>query len=400
MRYDVLVVGAGPAGSTVARRCSESGLSVLLLDKAKFPREKPCGGGVNVHTARLLSFDLDPVVERTVSNICFSLRQSARFTKYSSHPVAYMTQRSRFDDFLVSRAIEAGAVLRQETGLQAVDITAGEILVKAGGELYTGNVLVAADGMNGLTARLAGIAQPRRMLVGLEGNFFPRGLFPQQWADTMGIDLGLPPGGYGWIFPKGDHLNLGVYGWWGAASRLRGELIRLARFYGFDAQHLQGVRGYRLPVRTPGAPLFQQRTLLVGDAAGLVDPFTGEGIFAAISSGIAASNAVLAYLDGSTSDLSGYQNEIEQGLGKEYRFADHLCKALNLVPTLAMTFLRYAPGAWELLAEWAQGSRSYTSMRSALGPVGWGIDGLAWLAQRIPALHRRAGVVDRPALQG
>src|SRR5215213_10447321 len=93
--YDVIVAGGGPAGSTAAREAAAAGARVLLLDRAAFPREKPCGGGVNVRAAALLPFDLSPVVERTVTGVRFSLRLRGDFTRRYDGPLTFMTQRSR-----------------------------------------------------------------------------------------------------------------------------------------------------------------------------------------------------------------------------------------------------------------------------------------------------------------
>src|SRR5215213_10820621 len=93
--YDVIVAGGGPGGSTAAREAAAAGARVLLLDRAAFPREKPCGGGVNVRAAALLPFDLAPVVERTVTGVRFSLRMRGDFTRRYGRPLTYMTQRSR-----------------------------------------------------------------------------------------------------------------------------------------------------------------------------------------------------------------------------------------------------------------------------------------------------------------
>ncbi|HET8626673.1 MAG TPA: geranylgeranyl reductase family protein, partial [Thermomicrobiales bacterium] len=306
MQYDVIVVGAGPAGSTAARECAARGLAVLLLDRAEFPRDKPCGGGVTVRAAGLLPFDLAPVTERVVRGVRVSLRRSRSFTRRWPGPLTYLTQRRCLDAFLVERAVAAGATLREGAVVREVERGPGRVLVRAGGEAYEGRALVAADGANGRTARLAGLAVPRLVVVGLEGNVTPPGPFPREWDDVLGLDLGGNPGGYGWIFPKGDHLNVGVGAWPAFGATLRARLDRLARFYGFDTGAIWGLRGHHLPIRQPGAPLADGNVALVGDAAGLLDPFSGEGIYAAIWSGRAAARHLTAYLAGAAPDLGGY----------------------------------------------------------------------------------------------
>ena len=107
--FDVAVVGAGPAGSTAAHRLASAGVRVLLVDRATFPRDKPCGGGVTGRAARLLPFAIDPVVEDVIDTIDCRLHYRRHFVRKARAPVALMTQRRRLDHFLVHKAAEAGA---------------------------------------------------------------------------------------------------------------------------------------------------------------------------------------------------------------------------------------------------------------------------------------------------
>src|SRR5215216_7742442 len=147
-RYDVIVVGGGPAGSTCAYRLASAGASVLLLDKARFPRDKPCGGGVTFRAARELPFSIDPVVEDVVDR--FRLRNGYRssFERRSDGPLCLMTQRRRLDHFLAKKAGEAGAELREGARAELRD---GAVWV--GGERLDADAVVGADGVNGVTAR-------------------------------------------------------------------------------------------------------------------------------------------------------------------------------------------------------------------------------------------------------
>ena len=169
MRYDVIVVGAGPAGSTAAREAAARGLSVLLLDKAEFPRDKPCGG-VNVRTQRLLPFALGSVAERAIHGMRITLRQGRGFTRSYPEPVAHLTQRRRLDAFLVEEAVAAGSVLRERAALKAIERRGDGVLVWVEGAAFEGRALVGADGANGRTARLCGLEGERWLVVALEGN--------------------------------------------------------------------------------------------------------------------------------------------------------------------------------------------------------------------------------------
>src|SRR5918912_2743974 len=272
MRYDVLVVGAGPAGSTTARECAARGLSVLLLDKAQFPRDKPCGGGVNARTAQLLPFDLAPVVERVIFGVRLSLHGTYHGTYRWPHPLTYLTERCRLDAFLAEQALRAGATLLERRPVQRVEQDRSVIRIRAGTEAFTGRALVVADGANGRTAPLAGVTPKHSRQLALEGNITPPASLLDHWQDLLGLDLGTVPDGYGWLFPKADHLNVGLGGRWALGPTLRRRLNRLSRFYGLSPDAFWGVRGHQLPTRQPDSPLVAGSILLVGDAAGLVDP--------------------------------------------------------------------------------------------------------------------------------
>jgi geranylgeranyl reductase family protein len=358
--YDVIIVGAGPAGSTAARECAARGFSVLLLDKAAFPRDKPCGGGINVRAARLLPFDLAPVVERAIFGIRVSLRQSYRFARDFPEPLTYLTQRSRFDAFLVEQAVRAGVTLRERAPVRGIDRHASRVVVRAGRETFNGRALVAADGANGLTARLAGLTVRRRLGVALEANLTPAEGIPEEWTAAFGLDVGTVPGGYGWIFPRGDHLNIGVGGWERFAPALRARLERLTRFYGFDPADAWGRRGSHLPMRLPDAPLAEGNVLLVGDAAGLLDPLTGDGIYSALWSGRAAARHLAAYLAGEAPDLRGYEQEVTQDLLPDLHIAGRLHGLFQVVPAAFVTLIERTPRAWRAGCLLLRGELTYT----------------------------------------
>lgn len=377
MRYDVIVVGAGPAGSTAARECASRGLSVLLLDAAEFPRDKPCGGGVNLHTMRLLPFDLGDVAERTVSGCRFMLRQGFEFVKDAGEPLTFMTQRSKLDALLVEKAVGAGASLREGTKVRSVETQPGSVLVRGGGESLHGSALVVADGVNGKTASMAGLEVPRRLFVAIEGNYSPAGGVPAEWQDLVGIDIATMPGGYGWLFPKGDHLNVGVIGWEKDAHQLRARVDTLARRYGLDPSNLWGTRGYRLPVRSPNAPLARGNVLLAGDAAGLVDPLSGEGIYHAVWSGKAAAEHLAQYTAGKVRDLGAYERELQASICEELQVSSEYHRALHAAPLVSLAGVRWGPPQlWNALVGWVRGDNDYRGMKKGLGVMGKGL-GLA-----------------------
>ncbi len=338
-RYDAIVVGAGPAGSTAAYRLATAGASVLLLDRARFPRDKPCGGGVTLRAARQLPFRIDPVVEQVVTKA--ELRLGFRWTAERGRggPLAYMTQRRRLDHFLVEQATRAGAELRDGIKATAVGADGKGATVTAGGESLQAAVVIGADGVNGVAARTLRLGGNRTVGVALEGNLPNENADVERYRGRFVLELGTIPGGYGWVFPKGDHVNVGVGGWDSEGPRLREHLAALCREHGIRPDDLEEIRGYRLPCRSHDSALARGRSLIVGDAAGLVDPLTGDGMFEAFLSARYAAEAVQAVLAGDEPTLEPYGVRLTRHLAPLLWASWSLKAALDRFPrtTFALT---------------------------------------------------------------
>ncbi len=313
-RYDVIVVGAGPAGSTCAYRLASAGAAVLLLDRARFPRDKPCGGGVTGRAARLLPFSIVPVVEDTVTAVRMRLRYGNWFERGDGEPLVLMTQRLRLDAYLAERAADAGAELRDGVRVTAVAAGRDGVDVDAGGERLRADAVVGADGVNGICARALELGGNQAVGVALEGNV-PYAKLGEGYRGRAVLELGVVPGGYGWVFPKGDHANVGIGGWEREGPGLREHLRALCAVHGVTPDDLESVRGYRLPLRSPRSTLARGRAAIVGDAAGLVDPVSGDGMFEAFLSARLASEAVLDLLSGRAEGLEPYGDRLGGDLG-------------------------------------------------------------------------------------
>jgi len=302
--FDVAVVGAGPAGSAAAYRLATAGVRVLLVDKATFPRDKPCGGGVTGRAARQLPFSIEPVIEDVVDRMECSLNYGARFTRRARAPIAYMTQRVRLDHFLLQQAAAAGADVRD--GVKVSDVRAGALAVD--GEEVEARIVIGADGCNGIAARSLQLGGDVVHGVALEANY----PYDARYAGSMTLEITALRGGYAWIFPKGDHLNLGVGGDEVEGPNLRAHLRRLCEAYDVDPASATGTRGYRLPMRRPTSLLARGTTAVIGDAGGLVDPFSGDGMYEAFLSARLVTAAIVDLLSGKAETLEPYARAVER----------------------------------------------------------------------------------------
>lgn len=343
-QFDAIVVGAGPAGSTMAYRLAREGAKALLVDKARFPRDKPCGGGISVRAKRELPIDPEPVVERVIDRLELSFRGRRPFVRGGSRPLASLTQRGRLDHFLVEQAVEAGVDFRDGV----VVSEASERGARVDGKWIDSELLIGADGANGSTAKSLGLAHKPTYGVAFEGNLVAGRAELERWQSTVVIELGTIPGGYCWIFPKGDHLNVGVGGWESTGPALRQHLKEFCEQRGFEYAKLQNMRGYRLPGRQPGAALARGRAALIGDAAGLVDPLAGDGMYAAFLSSRLATDAAMDLLAGRASDLQPYARALVSEFGRMFGFAWNAKIAFDRFPRLSLGAVLSPPG-WRTL---------------------------------------------------
>jgi geranylgeranyl reductase family protein len=367
--YDAIVVGAGPAGSTSARNLARAGARVLLLDKATFPRDKPCGGGITFRADDASDIDLSPVTEREIYGVRISVKLGRRFDRTSTNLLARMTQRRELDQYLVEQAARAGADFRDGTSVATIEIDDRVARVRSICDVYESRVLIGADGVNGVTSRALGLEPRSEVAVAYEANVPADSALMEQWAHLIALDLGGIPGGYGWVFPKGDHLNVGVGGWKSVGPTLRDRLSALCAYYGFDESRLFGHRGYQLPLRRDDAPVVRGPAMLAGDAACLVDPLSGEGIWAAFVSGRIAAEEARRYLAGDVESLEGYGRALRNVMNEEILTSRRLQAVFQRLPSVSIMMLKYNRAFWRYLTEIIRGELTYPDLPRKLGPL-------------------------------
>ena len=296
-QYDTIVVGAGPSGCAAAFDLVSAGRSVLLLDKADFPRHKACAGGLTRKSLRALRYSVTPVVRETVSAIVVERRSGEAATLASRNAVCAMTVRQELDYFCWQKTVAAGAEFARIGTLEGIVAAPDGVVVRTAEREYRGRFLVGADGVHSRVRQLVYGDHPKwfRRGFALEARVYPG----KDDSRDLVFDFAPVRQGYGWVFPKGDHLNvgLGVYNDTGQEKldRLRLEAYIRLRFGDARAEH---VTGQYLGFGAEAAPPAEERIFLVGDAGGFADALTGEGIHGAIASGQAAAEAIEGALRG------------------------------------------------------------------------------------------------------
>ena len=293
--WDAIVVGAGPAGCAAAWDLAASGRAVLLLDRADFPRNKACAGGLTRKSLRALRYPVGPVTREVVSAIMVEKRAGEAATLVSRKPVCALTVRRELDEFCLRQTLAAGARFERIGPIHAIDAQRDRVVVRCGRRNIAARFVVGADGVH---------SRVRQLLHGDGPSWFRRGfaleaeVYPIAGKEHgLLFDFAPVRQGYGWIFPKRDHLNVGLYTDSPGEKLDRARLITWieARFGKAEVAH---VMGQYLGFGAEDAPPAEERVFLAGDAGGFADPLTGEGIHGAIVSGQAAAAAIEGELRG------------------------------------------------------------------------------------------------------
>jgi len=286
---DVIIVGAGPAGAAAAYDLRRAGFSVLLLDRHTFPRHKACAGGLTVKTLKALRYSVDPVIQARcrILDIGKGLSGSVEFS--GGGEICAMTVRSELDLFCLEKALAAGARFMVADRILSIRESQNHVVLQTSAGALKTAFLIGADGTPSRIRRLTGEFTHHYQGFAIEGILPLNSVGPPR----MVFDFNVVPAGYGWVFPKNNHANIGLYSGSPLVVLKKHHLLTYVRrkFGRTDLQHLSGhpmgMGGWRYHPRG-------RRILLAGDAAGLVDPLLGEGLFNAVHSGQLAAKAIVA----------------------------------------------------------------------------------------------------------
>jgi len=333
-RWDVVVVGAGPAGSSAARVAAERGASVLLLDRARFPRYKTCGGGLIGISIEHVPTSVLETVEQRATSVRFTLRGRRPKTHRQDAPFLSLVQRERFDQALVDAAVAAGATFRDGVTVRGIADDGERVtLSTSDGDILT-SIVVGADGAGGRVGRHVGVI-PGGVDLALEQEIV-RPDDGRDWDDRVYLDWGADAGAYAWMFPKSESLTVGVIQRRGEQDATRGYLERYVGQLGLTGAEVIRSSGHLAQWRTPESPVHRGRVIVAGDAAGLLDPFTREGISFALRSGTWAGEAA------ASGDLERYSKRVRYELGGEIEAGARFLRLFERRPWLVHALIGYS----------------------------------------------------------
>jgi geranylgeranyl reductase family protein len=415
----VVVVGAGPAGATAARTLARAGVRVTLLDRAAFPRNKPCGGGISIRVLQRFPYlegALAWTAVHTVSRLQLEGPDGQSALIESDEPAALMIRRVEFDARLVALAVEAGArlvtgaeIVQAREEVDRIDLTSRD------GRSFTAPIVIAADGVHSVVARRLGLNRgwPARSVALDMMEETPRQVLRDADPSTLWVAYGYTsspsstrerrtgpmPEGYAYVFPKRNHVNVGI-GYVLSHYRqvvdrkpyeLQRELIGALRARGLlsgDSVR-ENFTPFLIPVGGPLRETGRGRVLLAGDAGGFVNAFTAEGIYYAMVSGDVAARTILRS-KGSVATLAGdYRRTSDAEIGAElgdavtiqrYLFADRR-RIARIIDAI------HREGAIKrLVLDLVVGRRSYLAVRRGIlarapaiaGRFGWELLKRAW----------------------
>src|SRR3990167_6913366 len=377
--YDVIVVGGGPAGSTAARGCAERGFKTLLIDKAVFPRYKPCGGALSFRTINSLGFEIpQEIIEAECKGV--NVYYKGEMSSYEKEGrVALMVSREKFDNLLFEMAKERGCMTL--TGERVVSVESAGEYIKVNTEkgAYSARFVVGADGANSIVSRFINGTSHKEFLSatafvsmitptfppftspfsppwegGERGGFLQRG----EWGGgVLNFYFGNVYGGYAWVFPHGRYLSAGIWGlnWLNSAP-----LDSMKRFLISHDFSTDNIRGHKMPLWDRRRKICSENVLLAGDAGGFVDSFSGEGISNAILSGRIAAESIADSLKNGESAGDNYKKRCNSLFVKNLKYSMYFTRLIFRFPEF---FLKSFVLDNSLLRQYLEDQASNTSYK-------------------------------------
>jgi menaquinone-9 beta-reductase len=333
--YDVVIIGGGPSGSMTGISLQKKGFKSCIIDKSKFPREKLCGGLLTQKTIDFLTTNCpainpdDFIVEKT-NKVDFYTGNN-KVTTLETKTEYYFTERKTFDYLLIQEYKRLGGEVFEHVRVKSDSIDLKNNVIRTANNIFKFKFVVGADGCNSVLTKKVGIKRDDYLAVEGECDRNPA------HEKDFRIYLGVAKKGYGWYFPKKDYYSVGIGG-----DNSKGNILKQANAFfsefGFDTVRNQ--KGAFIPSgKQFDFSKLHKNTIVVGDAAGFIDPITGEGLYFALLSGLFAANAIKSASVNSTKNAKRYYLSEVRSLRKNISSAFSLHKLFHY-PAILRWFVR------------------------------------------------------------
>ncbi|WP_250029148.1 geranylgeranyl reductase family protein [Paractinoplanes maris] len=349
--WDVAVVGGGPAGLSAARAAAAAGARTIVLERAEHPRYKTCGGGLIGTSLAHAAEHIDVPARDRITALTFTRDGRHTFTRRAAEPSPFLTlvRRDDFDHAWYSAAVTAGAVVRQNCQVRSVD---QGVVTLTDGEQITARVIIGADGSAGITSRYVGVTFAQQDL-GLEVELAATPADRTTWNGRVLLDWGSFPGSYGWVFPKEDELTVGVIMAKGNGAATKQYLADFVKHLGLADREVVRDSGHLTRCRRADSPLRRGQVVVVGDAAGLLEPWTREGISYALRSG--------DWAGANWKTLPAYEHRVTAELAPEMSAGSRMLAAFSRYPRIVHAAMA-TPLGWRAFESFCRGNLSMASV--------------------------------------
>ena len=359
MEFDVVIIGSGPAGGMAAVECVKAGLKTALFEKVALPRRKVCAGGVVKRAIELLPDDLDYPVESICDTVELRMHDPEKAFRSNGEGLITMVSRADFDYSIVQYAEKRGAQVLDRTEVKSVIPHGDYVEIVTADSCYRTSYLILAEGAN---ARISNCfwKDDRVLFPALESEIM---LPPEKMAEFQGVarfDFDVISSGYTWVFPKKDHVSVGIGGFPNKKQTLNKVFDAYKEQIGLtDEYEERNRKGYIIPIKPRQQPYMKERMILVGDAAGFADPITAEGFTYALKSGIEAGRAI-ASGDSPEEVFDLYHEGIREAVVQELNAGSKISKPFYLSQKVRkMLFNRYGERMCNGMVRVLEGKQSY-----------------------------------------
>lgn len=294
--FDVAVIGSGPSGATAAYELAKKGLKTILIEKETLPRYKTCGGGFVYRGLRNMPFSVDEAIDIKFKEVDIIFgSKNLSFKAKREKPIISMVMRDQFDHLIVKKSQAEGVELFENAKVENLVFQENYTQIETSRGKVNTKFIIAADGALSPTAKLAGWEETRRMSPALEYEITVNDETFKKLAGSARFDIDAAPQGYGWCFPKANHLSVGL-----GCTMKSSKKVNLKKAYqeylkmlGIEEVLSEEAHGFIIPTSPRTDGFVKKNVFLTGDAAGFADPITAEGISNAIASGIMAAQAII-----------------------------------------------------------------------------------------------------------